>query len=114
MFYFALGIMSVLTFILLSRRWPWIWRVLTSVVVWAIGIALLYFLTPSFRVLGPEGESPYLTDVVLFIVLILGMSAKYLWDLIEIRNERNSKRSPGEPKFGLDFDFWDFVKPMLV
>lgn len=114
MLYFALGILSVLTFILLSRKWAWVWKLVASVVVWVIGFALFYFFSPSFRVLGPEGEAPYLTDILLFVVLILGMSAKYLWDLIEIRNERNSKRSPGQPKFGLDFDFWDFVKPMLV
>jgi hypothetical protein len=114
MFYFALGILSVFAFILLSRKWPWVWRVVASVLVWAIGFGLLYFFTPSFRVLGPVGGSPYLADIVLFVVLILGMSAKYLWDLIEIRSDRNSKRSPGQPTVGLGFDFWDFVKPMLV
>jgi hypothetical protein len=51
---------------------------------------------------------------VLFVVLLLGMNAKYLWDLIEERQKQNAKLLPGSARVGLAFDFWDFVKPLLV
>jgi hypothetical protein len=59
-------------------------------------------------------SSGVLAELVLFATMILGMSAKYLWDQIESRRKKNENLPPGAPKHRLEFDFWDFVQPLLV
>ena len=51
-------------------------------------------------------------ETILFACVLIGMSSKYLWDLIEIK-KKNAGLQPGEPRFPLEFDFWDFVQPFL-
>ena len=114
MFYIYFSISCLLSFVFLSRTWRFFWRIIPSVVVWAVGAGILYLIIPGAVVLGEDGPHSLETDSALFLSMLLGMSAKYMWDQIEIRKERNSRRAMGEPKIGLEFDFWDFVKPMLV
>jgi hypothetical protein len=63
---------------------------------------------------APATSSGFLSELVLFATMVLGMSAKYLWDQIELRKKKNETLSPGTPKHGLEFDFWDFLQPLLV
>ena len=85
MFYIYFGLSSILTFILLSSRWRWIWRLTTSALVWSIGAYLLHSINSGVGGLGPVSKgSPWKVDGVLFLGLILGMAAKYMWDRLAV------------------------------
>jgi hypothetical protein len=114
MYYLYFAISSLLTFVLLRRRGNKLWGSVGSAITWLVGGIVLYILNSRAPTLGPGTRQTWWVEAILFVVLLLGMTAKYLWDLIEARNERNAKRPPGEAKVGLDFDFWDFAKPLLV
>jgi hypothetical protein len=58
-------------------------------------------------------RSPW-KELLLFLAMVLGMTSKYLWDLIEVRRSKNAVLRPDEPKVGIEFDVWDFVQPLLV
>ena len=114
MYYLYFSISCLLTFFLMRRGKKKIWGITGSLVVWIAGAGIILASHTSLGSLGPQTEPDWLSETILFVVLLLGMSAKYLWDLIELRNEKNAKRTTGEPEVGLEFDFWDYVKPMLV
>lgn len=85
----------------------------------AISLSVLAYLLLAEKpvLMGPE--IPWYTDtpwkqVLSFGAMLCGMGAKYLWDLIEIRRNKNSKLATGEPRHTLEFDAWDFVQPLLV
>jgi hypothetical protein len=113
MVYITLAVVFLLSFVVLSRRWA-IWKRVAAVAF--VGIAAIVtaiLVAPQAQFLGPD-ESSWRVDVVLFAMLLLGMSAKYVWDLIEERQKQNARLPPGAARIGLAFDFWDFVKPLLV
>jgi hypothetical protein len=114
MFYFYLSSATIISLVVMSRKWPIGWRISASAAVWAITLSLYYLLRPNILLLGPSDESSWWVDTLLFLILLLGMGAKYLWDLIEVRNKKNAKLPPGKTKAALNFDAWDLVKPMLV
>jgi hypothetical protein len=51
-------------------------------------------------------------ELIFFVAMILGMVAKYFWDLIEER-----RKAPPDPHSGrrpLHFDPWECIQPLLV
>jgi hypothetical protein len=114
-----LTVTSLAVFLILGVRWRW-WSLLFLVLVAAVSCAVyVLVIAPNGGVVikssSPPvwGRSPW-RDIFLFLAMVLGMAAKYLWDLIELRRVKNLARREGAPKAGLEFDFYDFVQPMLV
>jgi len=56
-------------------------------------------------------RSPW-RELLLFGVMVLGMAGKYFWDLIERRRE--SRRAKGSRSPKLQFDWLDFLQPLLI
>lgn len=50
----------------------------------------------------------------MFAAMLLGMAAKYLWEAIERRRDKIKNSKQEGSRISLDFDFWDFVQPVLV
>jgi hypothetical protein len=113
MLYLALALFFLSSFIVLSQRWA-LWKRIAAVVLIGMAAVGICFAVPQNQYLGADEEQSWTVDAGLFAILLLGMGAKYLWDLIEERQKKNSSLPPGSPKCGLAFDFWDFVKPLLV
>lgn len=114
---FTLSWIFALAFLLvLSRRWKWGWKASAAVCLIVVSTAVLYLLLPNALTRAAEtlwwNRSPW-KELLLLVALLFGMIAKYLWELIEIRRKKNAERKPGVEKYGLEFDFWDFVQPML-
>jgi hypothetical protein len=112
MVYIALAAVSLLSCVVLSRKWA-LWKRIAAVAFTVTAAFVICYLLLPPDVLGPDNES-WKAEVVLFFTLLIGMSAKYFWDLIEERQKQNSKLPAGSRKVALAFDFWDFVKPLLV
>ena len=98
----------------------WKARIKTPLVA-VIALASLVLLIGFYQT-GPvlKGEpaplwalSPW-RELALLLTLLLGMSAKYLWDLIELRRTKNAALKSGEPKADIEFDLWNFLQPFLV
>jgi hypothetical protein len=115
--YLALSACVLGLLIVLSRRWHWIWKL--SLVVIVLSAVTVSALLVSDDVFVRSGENDWWArtpwkETVLFACMLIGMSSKYLWDLIEIKKKKNAALKPGEPRSPLEFDFWDFVQPFLV
>jgi len=61
-----------------------------------------------------RGEGGWKETAWLFATMIVGMMSKYLWDLIENRRLKLKSNTASPQKIPLDFDFWDFIQPLLV
>jgi divalent metal cation (Fe/Co/Zn/Cd) transporter len=83
----------------------------------ALGITAFLLLAEKPILMGSETswykETPW-KELLTFGAMVFGMASKYLWDLIELRRNKNSNLAPGKPKHALEFDAWDFVQPLLV
>lgn len=53
------------------------------------------------------------SEVLLFVAMVIGMSSRYLWDLIELRKRSNAKGTSGGP-IALGFDWLEFLQPLLI
>jgi hypothetical protein len=118
--FLSLSVLLLLVLLVLSIRAAIVWKkvaALTLAVIGTLTIAIFFSGNSAPLSRGPEipvwQRSP-LHELLLFAAMLLGMSSKYLWDLIEVRRTRNLSRKPDEPKVRLEFDFWDFVQPLLV
>ena len=86
-----------------------------------VGVAVwLEFLTAGHGVVtrGTAGgvwfrRSPA-SEILLFLAMVIGMSSRYLWDLIELRKKTAAKDSSSGHKIGLGFDWLDFLQPLLI
>jgi hypothetical protein len=111
--------MVVLVLAALGSQWRLRWKIATVLMVSALSVGLIaIFLGHQLVIIRGESEpiwaqSPW-KELLLFLAMLLGMTAKCLWDLIEVRRCKNASRREGEPKIGIEFDFWDFVQPLLV
>lgn len=79
-------------------------------------VSFFYFLF-SNRFLGPESwynTSPYI-EIIYFALMILGMSARYITNAIEVRREKNKKlkNKKNNPKIALEFDWYEFSYPFF-
>jgi hypothetical protein len=117
--FLLLSVTALLVLMVLSTKWRWLFKgaVIASVGLLAT-LSWMIFLTGNPVIFKGDlepwwGRTPY-REILLFTTMVVGMAAKYLWDLIEIRRAANAKRSPGEAKVGINFDAWDFVQPLLV
>src|SRR6267378_8489733 len=117
-FFLMLSISGLSLLIIVSRGWRWIWKLSLVIIVLlaAAGVSALFF---SDEVLTRSAQNDWWArspwkESILFISMLLGMSSKYLWDLIEVKKKKNAALKPEEPRFPLEFDFWDFVQPFLV
>jgi len=89
------------------------WRTVAALALAIIGtlaIAIFFSSNSAPQSRGPEipvwQRSPF-RELLLFAAMLLGMSSKYVWDLIEVRRTINLSRKPDQPKVG-------FVQPLLV
>jgi hypothetical protein len=113
----AFGGYAALVVLLLTRRRGRVFRTTAVLVVTAIAFSIGWLLWPNvvLRSTQPSlwDRSPW-KELLLFLTMLAGMSARYLWELIETRRARNAAREAGEPKHGLDFDWWDFLQPLCI
>jgi hypothetical protein len=102
------------------------WLTLSLIIV----VAAFLIIPPGYhRLLGPfrrlrvmydprepsvDWKHEFLKDLALFVAMLCGMVAKYLYDRIEERRLKNETRMAHEPKYGIQFDFWDFIQPVFV
>jgi|HubBroStandDraft_6_1064221.scaffolds.fasta_scaffold705050_2 hypothetical protein len=61
-----------------------------------------------------RGDDDWKTTGCLFLAMVLGMTSKYLWGLIEIRRVKVEAQRDAAKKPPLGFDIWDFIQPLLV
>jgi hypothetical protein len=109
---------SYAVIITLSRQWRLSWRLTVATLVVAAGFFLVsIFIGTSVIVRGARDQwwnrTPW-RELLLFAAMWLGMSAKYLWDLIEVRRKKNAALPEGQRPVGIEFDIWDFAQPLLV
>jgi DMSO reductase anchor subunit len=92
-------------------------RVLRWSLSGALGLLVLAFFIFSHQhvsTMGPNHtfQASPLKELIFFAAMILGMVAKYFWDLIEERRKTTpDDRSGRRP---LHFDTWEFIQPLLV
>jgi len=118
--FLSLSVLLLLILLVLRIRVAIAWRTVAALALAIIGtlaIAIFFSSNSAPQSRGPEipvwQRSPF-RELLLFAAMLLGMSSKYVWDLIEVRRTINLSRKPDQPKVGLEFDFWDFVQPLLV
>jgi len=109
-----LGTCLVWTFEHFRRRW---YALLAIVVVAASVVIIASISMSALTLLGAESwydRQPW-EDVVLFVMMILGMAARYVTKEIEDRRRRiDELRRAGDPsKPGLQFDSWEFAYPLF-
>lgn len=81
---------------------------------------LLSYIIPSKTFLGSESWyniSPY-REIIYFIIMILGMSARYITNAIEVRREKiiklkKSSKYNKKSKVKLDLDVYEFSYPFF-
>ncbi len=111
MAYIVLTFLGLLALILVRKSWPQNTQFIFVGLVIIVGI-LVYTLVDLF-ILAPNGaiekgignifsKIPWL-DIGLYLVMLLGMASKYLFDIIG-----------DKPKKKLTFNKWQFIKPFLV
>ena len=112
---FALLTSAVLLLFILfgSLRKRSFWRAAIAAFVLAILVAA-YLAFPSVTSRGGGEDAGWKQTAWLFAAMIVGMMSKYLWDLIENRRVKLKLNPVSSQKTPLDFDFWDFIQPMLV
>jgi len=100
------------------RRWKMWIRVLCSTTVFLLLLAFIYFQTAP-ATLGSNRwyeASPYV-ELLFFVLMLTGMSARYVTKAIEVRRERIAelKKQGGKyTKPKLEFDIWEFSYPLFV
>jgi hypothetical protein len=96
-----------------------LWRLLSvALVVCALGFLLYLQETP--KTLG--GSTPWyrresVQDAGLFVLMLLGMAARYFTRAIEVRREKIAALAKAGDQFkkpGLEFDMWEFSYPLFV
>jgi hypothetical protein len=97
----------------------WIRFASFAVVVVALA-ASLYVFSAGTNTLGPTGKwydgSPE-REIILFVMMLLGMAARYLTRAIEVRRDRIAVLQKANKPFqkpGLEFDAWEFAYPFIV
>jgi hypothetical protein len=115
---FAAALIGVMFFMARTSLSLWI-RIPIVLFIVALELVLVASVFyPEVVLKGPGQEHFWqrtpLKEFLLFLVMCLGMAAKYLWDLIEIRRSRNANLSQGERKHGIAFDPWEFAQPLLI
>jgi len=86
----------------------------------AAAVAALFMLvvfSPGTTLGGPDdGISSPWREVLLFVVMLAGMAARFLTRAIENRRERiAAARAAGKPgNIKIEFDMWEFVYPMIT
>jgi hypothetical protein len=89
-------------------------RIITVVALIAMVFMLLILWHDDVILRGSRSwwrTSPF-KEILLFAAMVGGMSAKYLWDLIEVR--RSKMKTLKGQNVPLGFDGWDFFQPLLV
>jgi hypothetical protein len=114
----ALSALTLFLVIATTLRLRWWWRALALIPLLFTGVVLWNLVVPQIgQIRGgstfDSTQSPW-KEIIAFVTMVLGMNAKYLWDLTDARKQKNAKLKPGETKHGLGFDAWDFVQPLLV
>lgn len=101
------------------RRWPRARRAVLAGLAILIGLVVVWYSAVSQgKFLGPErwySSSPY-REIIFFLLMMLGMAARYLTGVIEERRERiRSLVHEGRDVSNIKprFDAWEFVYPML-
>jgi hypothetical protein len=111
--YVAYGIVLLLVLAALSGRMRmWLRICLLLLAAFLLVAAALVF--PESLSLGKDDwyeASPY-KELILFVLMLLGMTARALSLAIEERKKTLSTAAGGAP--GLNIDLWDFVYPFLV
>jgi hypothetical protein len=94
-------------------------RIAITVLLVVIVLALAGWLalTRSATLGGaPSGiPSPY-REIVLFVIMLAGMSARFLTRAIENRRERitAARAAGGAAPISIELDIWEFVYPMIT
>jgi hypothetical protein len=120
MLFLAVGLLTTLAVWTIQRqRVNLALRVVLVAPLLFIGAFIVFLLMPPVTL----GTAPSWYDkqpwkeVILFITMTLGMSARYMTKAIEARRERiEILRKEGRPhkKTRLEFDAWEFSYPMFV
>jgi len=114
MVFISLGGAGLAVIGLVSRRgWKTcLWVVLPGFFLLAYALISGYFDEPlSHSISKPWWSTSPWQELLLFLAMILGMTAKTVWDAIEARRTR-MRRASGDR--GLRIDPWEFAQPMLV
>ena len=113
----CLAALTLFVFSLLARQHPKPARAAVAVLALAVlaaGMFMGAFQYPNERSGGNWLDKPAVGQTILFIFMMTGMMCKNLFDLIERRKDRLKEGFSNSKKPGLDFDFWNFVQPLLV
>ena len=112
MSYFALAISTLAIMLVLVARISWFWRFCGVLVITAATWFAFYALDITVRAPDfPWYEDTPWKQIIALSLTILGMAAKYLYDVIEERRHSRSSRSSPPP---LNIDVWEFILPFLV
>jgi cell division protein FtsW (lipid II flippase) len=111
-------LLSLTIWVVQRRQWK-NWVRLLFVIVLFLASAVCFYLQSGPATLGTERwyeTSPYL-EILFFILMLMGMAARYFTKVIEVRREEISKlqkrsRSVVKPK--LEFDIWEFSYPLFI
>jgi hypothetical protein len=94
-------------------------RATVAIVVSLVVVLLIawFGLTRSTELGDPSPglASPY-REIVLFVIMLAGMAARFLTRAIETRRERiaAARTAGGGAAIGIEFDVWEFVYPMIT
>ena len=99
-----------------NPRLPRAARFVLVVAVVALAVVVIYVIGDK-TFLGDEPwyrRSPY-EEALLFLLMVLGMVARYLTSAIEERRRKlAARKTKPRRKPGIDFDIWEFSYPLLV
>lgn len=110
--FFAVSIIFLLCIYVSRRRFSiWLRIPLVGFIIVVFGF-FLWVLEVPIRSDGKPwfDTSPY-KQLIALALMLGGMVAKYLFDLIQ---ERRKKKEQGEPNPRLEFDKWNFLRPFIV
>ncbi len=118
--FLAYGILiSIFVWLLQRRSWR-IWLRLSLIIIVVCIFAIVVYIGDGPETLGPRErwytENPG-REIVFFVLMLLGMTARYLTQAIESRRERIKKLQKKGDRFKkprIEFDIWEFSYPMLV
>jgi len=112
------GILSLLLWVFQRKKLSYLIKFATILVLISI-LGIFIFLNTEGVFLGDVKwyDKNIVREFILFIMMLMGMSARYITILIEQRQEkikslRKKKKDFEKPK--IEFDVWEFSYPMFI
>jgi hypothetical protein len=102
----------------LSKKMRAVLRIALLISALVVAALIAFLLLAEKPILMGDSErwfarTPW-REVLSFLAMVLGMFCKYFWDLIELRRSQTAQVSATTHRPPLQFDFWDFIQPLLV